>query len=95
MPVVTGQGCGIAAVKAIIAGKLYSSVFKDTRVLARATAKLVDAVLAGGSAETGGARYDNGMKSVPALLLKPMTVDAANWKKLLVESRYYRLDQLQ
>jgi putative multiple sugar transport system substrate-binding protein len=95
MPIVTGLGCGIAAVRQIIAGKLWSSIFKDSRVLARATGKLVDRVLSGGPAATGGAHYDNGSEKVPALLMNPVAVDATNWKRLLVASGYYRITQLQ
>ena len=43
-PIVTGQDAETPSVKAIIAGEQYSTVFKDTRELAKVTANLVDAV---------------------------------------------------
>src|SRR6201747_3303529 len=42
MPVVTGQDCEIPSIKSIIAGEQYSSIFKDTRDLAKVTVKMVD-----------------------------------------------------
>ena len=50
-PIVTGQDAETASVKAIIAGEQYSTVFKDTRELAKATVELVDKVLSGGKPE--------------------------------------------
>jgi putative multiple sugar transport system substrate-binding protein len=32
---------------------------------------------------------------VPAYLLKPVSVDAANWKEALVGSGYYKEDQIK
>src|ERR1041384_7897909 len=50
-PIVTGQDAETASVKAIIADEQYSTVFKDTRELAKATVELVDKVLSGGKPE--------------------------------------------
>ena len=50
-PIVTGQDAETASVKAIIVGEQYSTVFKDTRELAKATVELVDKVLSGGKPE--------------------------------------------
>ena len=32
---------------------------------------------------------------VPSYLFKPVPVDASNWKAALVDTGYYKLDQLQ
>jgi putative multiple sugar transport system substrate-binding protein len=45
MPIVTGQDCEMPSVKSMIAGEQYSTIFKDTRELAKVTVKMVDAVL--------------------------------------------------
>src|SRR6478736_10254451 len=45
MPVVTGQDAEVPSVKSIIAGEQYSSIFKDTRELAKVTVAMVDAVM--------------------------------------------------
>ena len=47
MPIMTGQDCDIANVKAIVAGDQSMSVFKDTKILAAAVAKMADQVLKG------------------------------------------------
>jgi putative multiple sugar transport system substrate-binding protein len=39
--------------------------------------------------------YDNGVKVVPSYLLKPVIVDKSNWKQVLVDSGYYKEDQIQ
>ena len=47
MPIVTGQDAELPSVKAMMSGEQYSTVFKDTRELAKVTAKMVDTVLQG------------------------------------------------
>lgn len=47
MPIMTGQDCDIANVKAIIAGDQSMSVFKDTKILAAAVAEMTDQILKG------------------------------------------------
>lgn len=95
-PVVSGQDAEIPSVKSILKGEQYSTIFKDTRDLARVTANLVDAVLAGKQPEINDTKtYNNGVKVVPAYLLKPVAVDATNWKKVLVDSGYYKESQLK
>ncbi|NBZ88610.1 multiple monosaccharide ABC transporter substrate-binding protein [Stagnihabitans tardus] len=96
MPIVTGQDAEIPSVKSIIAGEQYSTVFKDTRELAKVTVALVDAVLTGGTPEINDTKtYDNGNKVVPSYLLTPVAVDGTNWKEVLVGAGYYTEDQLQ
>ena len=96
MPIVTGQDAEIPSVKSIIAGEQYSTVFKDTRELAKVTVALVDAVLTGGTPEINDTKtYDNGNKVVPSYLLTPVAVDGTNWKEVLVGAGYYTEEQLQ
>jgi putative multiple sugar transport system substrate-binding protein len=95
-PIISGQDCEIPSVKSIIAHEQYSSIFKDTRELAKVSAAMVDAVLSGKTPEVNDTKtYNNKVKIVPSYLLKPVTVDASNWKPVLVDSGYYKLDQLQ
>ena len=69
------------SVKSILAGEQYSTVFKDTRELARVTVGMVDALLQGGEPEINDTTtYDNGVKVVPSYLLEPVSVDASNWE---------------
>jgi putative multiple sugar transport system substrate-binding protein len=95
-PIITGQDCEIPSVKAIIAHEQYSSIFKDTRELAKVAANMVDAVISGKEPEINDTKtYNNKVKIVPSYLLKPVLVDASNWNPVLVGSGYYKLDQLQ
>ncbi len=96
MPIVTGQDAEIPSVKSMIAGEQYSTVFKDTRELARVTVGMVDALLSGGTPEINDtSTYDNGVKVVPSYLLEPVSVDTTNYESILVGSGYYTADQLQ
>jgi putative multiple sugar transport system substrate-binding protein len=96
MPIVTGQDAEVQSVKSIEAGEQYSTVFKDTRELARVTVGMVDAVLSGSEPEINDeTTYDNGVKVVPSYLLKPVAVDGSNWEEILVTSGYYTPDQLK
>lgn len=95
-PVVSGQDAEVPSVKSILKGEQYSTIFKDTRDLARVTANLVDAVLAGKTPEINDTKtYHNGVKVVPSYLLKPVAVDASNWKKVLIDSGYYKESQIK
>ena len=95
-PIVTGQDAETPSVKAIIAGEQYSTVFKDTRELAKVTANLVDAALSGGTPEINDTKtYDNGVKVVPSYLLTPYDVDKTNYEELVVGSGYIKAEELQ
>jgi putative multiple sugar transport system substrate-binding protein len=96
MPIVTGQDCEVPSIKSIIAGEQYSSIFKDTRELAKVTVKMVDAVLSGATPEINDEKtYDNGVKVVPSYLLESQPVNATNYEAVLVGSGYYTADQLK
>jgi putative multiple sugar transport system substrate-binding protein len=96
MPCVTGQDAEIPSVKSMMAGEQFSTIFKDTRELARVTVGMVDAILSGGEPEINDTTtYDNGVKVVPSYLLKPATVNVADIQAALVDSGYYTADQLQ
>ncbi|MEV0195613.1 multiple monosaccharide ABC transporter substrate-binding protein [Nonomuraea sp. NPDC050691] len=94
-PIVTGQDAELASVKSIIAGEQYSTIFKDTRELAKITVTMADTVLKGGKPAVNNTKdYDNGNKVVPAQLLEPMIVDKSNYQKALVDTGYYTAAQL-
>ncbi|MEO6280271.1 multiple monosaccharide ABC transporter substrate-binding protein [Roseateles sp.] len=96
MPIITGQDADLPSVKAILRGDQASTVFKDTRQLAKVTADLVDAAISGRTPVVNDTKtYNNGVKVVPSYLLKPVAVDATNWKPLLVDSGYYKESQLK
>jgi putative multiple sugar transport system substrate-binding protein len=95
-PVVTGQDAEVASIKSMIAGEQAFTVFKDTRELAKQTAKMVDAALQGKEVPINDTKtYNNEVKIVPSYLLVPVSVDINNYVKLLVDSGYYTADQLK
>ncbi len=95
-PIVTGQDAETPSVKAIIAGEQYSTVFKDTRELAKVTANLVDAVLTGKEPEINDTKtYNNGVKVVPSYLLVPVSVDKSNYEEIVVGSGYIKAEELK
>jgi putative multiple sugar transport system substrate-binding protein len=96
MPVISGQDAEVPSVKSIINHEQYSTIFKDTRELAKVAAGMVDAVLSGGKPEVNDTKtYNNGVKVVPSYLLKPVSVDLSNWKQALIDTNYYKADQFK
>lgn len=96
MPYVSGQDAEVQSIKSILAGEQYSTVFKDTRELAKVTAEMVDALLAGKEVPVNDTKtYNNGVKVVPSYLLKPVAVDKTNWEEILIGSGYYTKEQVQ
>ena len=93
MPIITGQDCDIPNTKNMIKGLQSMSVFKDTRVLADQTVKMVSDLLAGNTPETN-ATYDNQIFEVPSYNCTPLFADVNNYKELLLDSGYYTEDQL-
>lgn len=95
MPIVTGQDAEVPSIKSMIAGEQYSTVFKDTRDLAKVTAQMVDALLAGKEVPVNDTKtYENGVKVVPSYLLKPVLVTRDNWEDILIKSGYYKEEQI-
>lgn len=95
-PIVTGQDAETPSIKEIIAGEQYSTVFKDTRDLAKATVALVDTVLSGKTPEGLDEKtYNNDVKVVPSILLTPHEVDKSNYQALVVDSGYIKADDLK
>ena len=96
MPVVTGQDAEVPSMKSILRKEQTSTIFKDTRELAKVTVSMVDAMMAGKKPEVNDTKtYQNGVKVVPSYLLKPVSVDASNWKQVLVDSGYYKESQIK
>ncbi|AMS41059.1 sugar ABC transporter substrate-binding protein [Aminobacter sp. Y103A] len=95
-PVISGQDAEVPSVKAMIAGEQYSTVFKDTRELAKVTANLVDAALSGGKPEINDEKtYNNGVKVVPSYLLVPVSVVKDDIQKVLVDSGYIKAEEIK
>ncbi len=96
MPIISGQDAEIPSVKSILAHEQYSTIFKDTRELAKVAANMVDAVLSGKQPEINDTKtYNNKVKIVPSYLLQPVPVMAGNVTSALVDTGYYKADQLK
>jgi putative multiple sugar transport system substrate-binding protein len=96
MPVVTGQDAEVPSVKSMLRGEQTSTVFKDTRELAKVTVDMIDAMLSGKAPQINDTKtYNNGVKVVPSYLLKPVSVDSSNWKPILIDSGYYKESQIK
>jgi putative multiple sugar transport system substrate-binding protein len=81
VPVVTGQDSEVESVKSIMANEQYSTINKDTRKLVEHAITMVKDLQAGKTPEINDKdSYKNGVKTVPAYLLEPVIVTAANVK---------------
>ncbi len=90
LPVITGQDAEVGSIKSIIAGEQYSTIFKDTRELAKQAVTMVDDIRKGTEPEVNDTEtYDNGEKVVPSYLLESTIVTKDNYKEILVDSGYY------
>ena len=95
MPIITGQDAEVLSVKAMIAGEQYSTIFKDTRELAKVAVAMSEAVLNGKKPMVNDTKtYNNGKKVVPSMLLTPYIVTTKNYKKVLVDSGYIKAADL-
>jgi len=95
-PVVTGQDAEAESIKMITTGEQYSTVFKDTRELARMTADMVEAVLEDRAPVINDTTtYNNNVKIVPSYLLVPYIVHADNYKQLIIGSGYLTEDDIR
>ena len=95
-PVVSGQDAEVPSVKSMLRNEQSSTVFKDTRELAKVAANMVDALMTGKQPEINDTKtYNNGVKVVPSYLLKPVAVDGANWRQVLIQSGYYKESQVK
>jgi putative multiple sugar transport system substrate-binding protein len=90
-PIITGQDAELDSVKAIVSGEQYSTIFKDTRDLAKVAVNMAQAVLTDSKPEINNTKdYDNGKKVVPSFLLEPVVVTKDNIKTALVDVGYYK-----
>ncbi|NCD34461.1 MAG: sugar ABC transporter substrate-binding protein [Spartobacteria bacterium] len=95
MPFVSGQDAELPSIKSILAGQQYSTIFKDTRALAKQAVGMATALLNEEEAEVNDTTtYDNGVKVVPSYLLESTIVTKDNVNEALVETGYYTADQL-
>lgn len=96
MPFVSGQDAELPSVKSILAGEQYSTIFKDTRSLAKQAVQMATALLEGKAADVNDTKtYDNGVKVVPSYLLESTIVTKDNVNQALIDSGYYKAEELK
>lgn len=95
LPIVTGQDAEIESAKLIQDGVQYSTVFKDTRLLAQHAAIAALALADEREPQTTNTTdYDNGAVVVPSYLLDVQTVTKENLTEVLVDSGYWTQEQV-
>jgi D-xylose transport system substrate-binding protein len=77
----SGQDATPQGVQNIISGWQSMTVWKDTRVLAKAAAKSAIQLLKGQKLTTTGS-VKNGAKREPAFIIPPVSITKSNWKQL-------------
>ena len=88
-PIVTGQDADPASIKLIAEGAQYSTVLKDSRLLALVAADMVEALLEDRLPVVNDtSTYFNNVKVVPAYLVVTYTVHAGNYRQLVIDSGY-------
>lgn len=93
-PIVSGQDATRAGTQAVINGEQFATVFKDTRDLAAATVRIIEAITNGEEPPINNTTdYNNNVFNVPSYLLDIVHVDASNWYEALIETGYYDADE--
>jgi len=95
-PLITGQDCALPNIRSILAGKQAMSIFKDTRMLANKTVKVIELL------EKGDHDFfrdlstvPNRRRDVPVCFCPYLLVTAENCSNVLVKAGYYQPEQLQ
>lgn len=89
---VSGQDADLAAVKRVIAGTQAMTVYKPLKTIAAEAARLA-VQLARNEKPAYNSSYDNGLKKVSTVLLKPTPLTKAN-VNILVDDGFYTKAQL-
>ena len=94
-PMITGIGCSQDSVKAIIQGKITSSLFFDNRQLAKDCVAMVDTYLKGEDEVevTDYEQYDNGIKIIATYTSDIQLINSDNYQ-MLVDDGYYTEEEL-
>ena len=79
LPVVTGQDSEVESVKSVVAGKQYSTIFKDTHVVVGKTIEFIQDLQQGKPLVPNDTKsYNNGVITVPSYLNTPVSVTQEN-----------------
>lgn len=96
MPITTGQDAEIASIKMVGDSVQFSTVFKDTRVLAAQAVRGAADLLKGREPEVNDTdSYDNGSMIVPSFLVPVRAIYRDNIDSVLVQSGFYTADEVE
>jgi D-xylose transport system substrate-binding protein len=92
----TGQDAELAAIQRILVDEQYMTVYKAIKPEAEAAAELAVALLRGEEPPSGlvNGEIDNGMKSVPSVLLEPVAVTKENIQDTIVKDEFWPVDEI-
>lgn len=88
-PAVVGQDADLTAVRRILAGTQYATVFKDIAVQARIAADAAIALAAGREPDA-----ETEVEGVPSVVLEPVLVTAADVADVVVAAGVYSIDEV-
>ncbi|WP_128375274.1 sugar ABC transporter substrate-binding protein [Streptomyces cavernae] len=96
LPPITGQDADLAAVRRIVRGDQYMTVYKPFKPAADAAVEMAVALGRGNSVESiaTGTVDSATTKDIPAVLLPSVSVTAGNIKDTLVKDGMYTIDQI-
>jgi D-xylose transport system substrate-binding protein len=92
----TGQDAELAAIQRILVDEQYMTVYKAIKPEAEAAAELAYALLQGNQPPGGlvNGEIDNGMKSVPSVLLEPVAVTKENINDTIVKDEFWPVNEI-
>lgn len=90
---ITGQDADLEAVKRIASGHQSMTAYKDYGAVQQNCLKATQAVLSLTPLRTGDGIY-NGIKYFPGFLTRPVTVDAQNYREVLVDGGVFTQEEL-
>jgi D-xylose transport system substrate-binding protein len=96
LPPVTGQDAELAAVRRILTGEQYMTVYKAVRTQARSAADLAVSLARTGAAPEGlrNSWVDNGHGQVPALMLEPVAVTRETIAGTVVADGFWSVEEI-
>ena len=92
----TGQDAELAAIQRILIDEQYMTVYKAIKAEAEAAAELAVALAKGEEppADLVNGEIDNGMKSVPSILLEPVAVTKENIQDTIIKDEFWSVDEI-
>ncbi len=94
-PLITGQDADLDAVRRILSGHQTMTAYKNYGALLQDCLKAAEAILTLAPLQSGNASFYNGVKSFPAFLTLPVTVDAQNYREVLIEGGIFTQEDIE